>query len=36
MIDPTDKYAGGTGHTIKISEELEIPVATQIDWEDWF
>jgi hypothetical protein len=35
-IDPADKYAGGTGHTIKVCEELEVPVFTQDDWESLF
>jgi len=35
-IDPADKYAGGTGHTIKICEELDVPVYTQQDWEPIF
>lgn len=35
-IDTSNKYAGGTGHTIKICEELNIPVATQVDWGEWF
>jgi len=35
-IDPADKYAGGTGHTIKICEDLNVPVYTQEDWEPLF
>ena len=35
-IDKSDKYDGGTGHTIKICEEMGIPVATQVEWEEWF
>ncbi len=35
-IDPSDKYAGGTGHTIKVCEELNVPVFTQQDWESLF
>lgn len=35
-IDTADKYAGGTGHTIKVCEELHVPVFTQIEWEPLF
>lgn len=35
-IDPADKYAGGTGHTIKVCEELHVPVYTQEEWEPLF
>ena len=35
-IDPVDKYAGGTGHTIKVCEKLDVPVFTQLDWETLF
>lgn len=35
-IDTDDKYAGGTGHTIKVCEELDVPVYTQQDWETLF
>lgn len=35
-IDTADKYAGGTGHTIKVCEDLDVPVITQQDWETIF
>ena len=35
-IDTDDKYAGGTGHTIKVCEELDVPVYTQLDWKTIF
>src|SRR6056297_344304 len=35
-IDTDDKYAGGTGHTIKVCEELDVPVYTQIEWKEIF
>ena len=35
-IDPSDKYAGGTGHTIKVCENLNVLVYTQQDWEPLF
>lgn len=35
-IDTADKYAGGTGHTIKVCKELDVPVYTQQDWEPIF
>ena len=35
-IDPADKYAGGTGHTIKVCEDLNVPVYTQEEWEQLF
>lgn len=34
-IDPTDKYAGGTGHTIRVCEQHNVPVITQLDWFKW-
>lgn len=35
-INKADKYAGGTGHTIKVCEEMDVPVFTQQDWETLF
>lgn len=33
--DAKDKYAGGTGHTIRVCEQNNVPVITQIDWFKW-
>ena len=33
--DPKDKYAGGTGHTIRVCEQNNVPVVTQIAWYEW-
>ncbi|MCH8567700.1 MAG: hypothetical protein LAT67_05525 [Balneolales bacterium] len=35
-IDPADKYAGGTGHTIKVCEQLGVHVITQDVWMKWY
>ncbi len=34
-IDPAVPDAGGTGHTIAVCRELNVPVAFQQDWMKW-
>lgn len=34
-IDPLDPMAGGTGHTIRVCRQQNIPVVTQMEWWTW-
>lgn len=34
-IDPLEPMAGGTGHTIRVCRQENIPVVTQMEWWTW-
>jgi len=34
-VDPEDAMAGGTGHTIRVCQQLAVPVILQKDWLEW-
>ena len=34
-VDPEDAMAGGTGHTIRVCQQLAVPVILHKDWLEW-
>jgi hypothetical protein len=34
-VNPEDPMKGGTGHTLRICENHNVPVITQFDWMKW-
>ena len=34
-VNPEDAMAGGTGHTIRVCQQLGVPVILHKDWLEW-